>query len=232
MRVPDTLVTFQRDEAVVEQQDVADLHVLGQILVGAADDGFIAGIDVVRGVEREGLAVLQVDLLVGETLDADLGATQVGKDADVAAGPPRGFVHQVDATAVFLVFAMGKVDARHVEADADHFGQHFDGIGGGAKGRDDLRARVHLSILHRARILPREKAAWRIITRAISRLFQVTGARWENTQVGWLRRSWSRRGSNGRMPRMHRRRACSRSARITPFPDGWRRSTSVSANTP
>ena len=81
------------------------------------------------------------------------------------AGTARGLVHHVDAPAMLLVFAVGEIDARHVEADADHFGQDFEGIGGRAERRDDLRARVHLSFLHRARILPCEKATWRIIRR-------------------------------------------------------------------
>ena len=108
------------------------LHVLGQILVGAADDLLVAGVDIVRRVERESLAVLEVDLLVSEALDADLGAAEIGQDADVAAGPARRFVHQVDASAVLFVFAVGEIDARHVESGADHFGQHFDRIRGRA----------------------------------------------------------------------------------------------------
>ena len=108
------------------------LHVLGQILVGAADHLLVARVDVVRGVERERLAVLEIDLLVGEALDADLRAAEVGEDADVAARAARGFVHEVDATAVLFVFAVREVDARHVESGADHFGQHFDGIRGRA----------------------------------------------------------------------------------------------------
>ena len=139
---------LELDQAVVEQQDVAGLHVLGQIQVGAADDLVVAGVGVVRRVERECLAVLEVHLLVSEALDADLGAAEIGEDADVAAGAARRFVHQVDAPAVLLVFAVREVDARHVEADADHFGQDFDRIGGRAEGRDDLRARVHLAFLH------------------------------------------------------------------------------------
>ena len=121
---------LELDEAVVEQQDVARLHVLGQLLVGAADHFLVAGLAVVRGVERERLAVLEVDLVVSEALDADLRATEVREDADVAAGATRGFVHQVDPATVLLVLAVGEVHTRHVEAGADHFGQDIDVVGG------------------------------------------------------------------------------------------------------
>ena len=66
----------------------------------------VARVDVVRGVERESLAVLEVDLLVSEALDADLGAAQVREDADVAARAPRRLVHEVDAPTVLFVFAV------------------------------------------------------------------------------------------------------------------------------
>ena len=154
---------FELDESVVEQQDVARLHVLGQVRVCAANHLFVARGGVVRGVERECLAVLEIDLLVGEALDADLRTAEVGEDADVTTRAPRGFVHHVDATPVLFLFAVREVDARHVETDADHFGQYFDGIRGRAKGRDNLGSRVHLTILHRARILPSNRGAWRII---------------------------------------------------------------------
>ena len=132
MRVPETLRDLELDEAVVQQQDVAGLHVLRQILVGAADDLLVARVDVVRRVERESLAVLEIDLLVSEALDADLRAAEVGEDAHVTAGAARGLVHQVDAAAVFFVFAVREIHARDVESGANHFGQHFDGIRGRA----------------------------------------------------------------------------------------------------
>ncbi len=121
---------LELDQAIIEQQDVARLHVLGQIQVGATDDFVIAGVGVVRRIEREGLAVLEIHLLVSEALDADLGTPEIREDADVTAGATRRFVHQVDATTVLFLFAVGEVHTRHVEAGTDHFGQDFDGIGG------------------------------------------------------------------------------------------------------
>ena len=104
----------------------------GRSLYAQPTTCLVAGVDVVRGVERERLAVLEVDLLVGEALDADLRTAEVREDADVAARAPRGLVHQVDATTVLFVLAVGEIDARDVEAGADHFGQHFDGVRGRA----------------------------------------------------------------------------------------------------
>ena len=97
---------LELDESVVQQQDVAGLHVLRQILVRAADDLLVARVDIVRGVERESLAVLEIDLLVSEALDADLGAAEVREDADVTSGAPRRFVHEVDASTVLFVFSV------------------------------------------------------------------------------------------------------------------------------
>ena len=132
MRVPDTWVTSSSMRPSLSSRMLPGLHVLGQVLVGATDHLLVARVDVVRGVERKRLAVLQVDLLVGEALDADLRTAEVGEDADVAARAARGFVHEVDATAVFFVFAVREVHSRDVESGADHFGQHFDGIRGRA----------------------------------------------------------------------------------------------------
>ena len=66
----------------------------------------VARIDIVRGVERESLAVLEVDLLVSEALDADLGTAKVREDADIAAGATRRLVHHVDASTVLFVFTV------------------------------------------------------------------------------------------------------------------------------
>ena len=38
----------------------------------------------------------------------------------------RRLVDHVDAPAVLLLFAVRKIHARHIETDADHFGEHFD----------------------------------------------------------------------------------------------------------
>ena len=97
---------LELDESVVQQQDVAGLHVLRQFLVRTADDLLVARVDIVRGVERESLAVLEVDLLVSEALDADLGTAEIREDAHVAAGAARRLVHEVDATTVLFVFTV------------------------------------------------------------------------------------------------------------------------------
>ena len=76
---------FELQAAVVEQQDVARLDVLRQILVVEADAFLVAELAV--GVEDEAVADDQRDLAVVELADADLRALQVAEDADRAPEP-------------------------------------------------------------------------------------------------------------------------------------------------
>ena len=71
------LFDLQHDLAVVEQQRVAGVHVLGQFLVGAADLVAGAGLRIERGIERERRAFGQLHRAVAETLDADLRTGQI-----------------------------------------------------------------------------------------------------------------------------------------------------------
>ena len=61
---------FERDQAVVEQQHVARVHVLPQIVVADADARRVARRRVVAAVERERLLRLELHRPVRETLDA------------------------------------------------------------------------------------------------------------------------------------------------------------------
>jgi hypothetical protein len=41
-----------------------------------------------------------------------------------------------------------EIDARDIEAGANHFGEYFDRVRGRTQGGDDLGARVHLAFWH------------------------------------------------------------------------------------
>jgi hypothetical protein len=62
----------QHDQAVVEQQHVAGLHIAGQLLVIKAHAVDVAGFGA-RCVEHKALAGLEHDLALGKLADADLG---------------------------------------------------------------------------------------------------------------------------------------------------------------
>src|SRR5580698_3391492 len=148
----------QADLTVSQHQDVTGAHVLGQILVGQAHLGLVAGVVREICIEGESLAVLEDDLLVLELLDADLGALQVTQDTHVLAHRGRGCAHQVHALLVVAGFTVGEIEAHHVHAGADDGLHHFRGIGGGPEGRDYFCSAWHAVIMLQPRLSRRAVA--------------------------------------------------------------------------
>ena len=128
----------QAELAVVEQQGGADL--------GGGDDFLVRQVDaadVARGgveVEPEGLAGLQLHAAGLELADAQLGALDVGEDADGAADAAFDLADHADARGVVFVGAVGEVEAEDVGAGAVEAFDDLDGGGGGAERRDHLGA--------------------------------------------------------------------------------------------
>src|SRR5262245_62221437 len=85
----------EHDLAVVEQEDIARLHVLGQLPVVEADLRSVAELEL--GVEHEPVPRLELDAAVLELPDADLGSLQVGHDADGAEGLAAELAHALRA---------------------------------------------------------------------------------------------------------------------------------------
>ena len=132
------VVDLQADQTVVDQDDGALLHLVGQLLVverealGGADDVVIGGHDA-------GLAGLQLDLLaVLEQAGAHLGALGVEQDGNRDGELTRELADALDVLAVVLVGAVGEVEARDVHAMQDELAQHLLVLHGGTHGAHDL----------------------------------------------------------------------------------------------
>ena len=129
------------DVAVVDQDAVADPHVIGQALVGGGRLAHVTG-DVLGG-DRELLARDEPDRPVGEHAEADLRPLQVGEDADGPAGHVRARPYPVVNGQVVGLRAVAHVEPGDVHAGADQRGDLLLAGGRGPKGADDLRTAAH-----------------------------------------------------------------------------------------
>ncbi len=138
--VVDDTQHFQGDQAIVEQQGVARVHVVHQAEIADADAVRVAWRGIGAADQVEAGASLERHLAGGETLDADLRPLQVGEDADFAALLRRCRTHRRHACRLLLGRAMGKIQAHDVDAGADEIIEHTGDIGGRAEGGQDLGA--------------------------------------------------------------------------------------------
>ena len=131
----------EHDLAVIEQQDSPCGNIARQFLVVQARAFGVAHL--YAGVEHEFLAGLEHDLAVDELPDPDLGALQVGHDADRSSDLSTYILDQLGALEVVLGGAMGEVEPNHVDAGADHPFEHG-GVGRRRAERgDDLGTAQH-----------------------------------------------------------------------------------------
>ncbi len=117
------LVDVQHDQAVVEQQGVAGLHVARQLLVVEADRGVVAEF-VARAVEHELLPGRQLGLAAFELADADLRALQVGHDRHRAPGALGRGAHHRRAIDVVLRGAVREIQAHDIDTGGNQPLQH------------------------------------------------------------------------------------------------------------
>ena len=124
-------------EAVVDEDFVARREVVGQPSVADGDDALVPD-HVLAGGEGEVRPVPQRDLPAAEGADAVLGALGVEHDGDGEIELlPHGLDH-VDLLLVFLMGAVGEVEARHVQARQTHGPEDGGVLARGADGADDL----------------------------------------------------------------------------------------------
>ena len=124
--------------AVVDQEEIAGLDVVGQALERRAHE--VARAHDVVGGDPQDVAHGEVVRAVAELSEADLRALQVDEDRDGAAGVLRGLAHIGETDLVLGVVAVAQVHAGHVDAGIDDRADHLVRLGGGAQGGDDLRA--------------------------------------------------------------------------------------------
>ena len=114
----------QLQQAVVQQQGVAGLHVARQFFVIQAD-AFVGAQLRRAAVEHECLTHFQHRLAAFEFADANFWALQVGHDRNLFALSPRHIAHHGGAVDVVLRCAVREVQPHHVHTGANHASQDF-----------------------------------------------------------------------------------------------------------
>ena len=127
---------LQLDQAVVQHDGAAGLHVLRQILVGDGAD--LLGALHLAGGQGEHLAGFQHFGAVLEVLQADLGAFGVQQGGDRLAQLFTDGLQLFKTAQVLFVRAVGKIEPGNVHAIGDQLAQNAFFIGGRAQGADDL----------------------------------------------------------------------------------------------
>ena len=122
--------------AVVDEQRVADVDVAGETLVGRPADLGVA-VDLAGG-DRPPLPALELDGAVGEGLQPDLGALEVGQDAHAVTRRVRGLADQPVGLGVVLLRAVAHVEPGHVHPRVDQLADPPLARGGGSQGAHDL----------------------------------------------------------------------------------------------
>ena len=128
----------EAEVAIVEQDLIAGLHVLGQHRVRGGDAALVAEDGL--GGDRELGAEPELHLAGLELAGPDLGALQIEEHGDRSAAALGLGAHDPEHLGVIFVGAVGEVEARHAHAGFDELADTFRSRGGGAEGADDLRA--------------------------------------------------------------------------------------------
>jgi len=132
---------FQLQAAVVEQQDVAADHVLGQVLVVEADPLLVA--ERAGCIEDETVADGQSDLAALEFADADLRPLQVAQDADCPTELGGRGANALGARLVILGAAMRKIHPDDIDAGLDQTFKNLRRRRGRPQRGDDLGMTQH-----------------------------------------------------------------------------------------
>ena len=136
------LLDAEADRAVGEIDDVVGIHALRQAGPRDRHPPAVAGIGGAAG-EQEPLAGLELDPVLGERADAQLGPGQVLEDRHGATDGRRRRAYTRCVLGVHLAVAVREVQAGDVEPGRHHPRERFRVAGGGADGGNDLRA-AHL----------------------------------------------------------------------------------------
>jgi hypothetical protein len=189
-------VDHDDDQAVVEQQGVADLDLARQRLVVQPDCVDITELGTCRVQDERG-AGLQHDLALGELAHPDLGALQVGHDGDLAPSPLRRLAHQPRAVDVVLRDTVAEVQPHHVHAGPDHLLEQGGIAGGRAEGGNNLggAAQCHGKSPVWGRILPWKelRSGYRFPARTGRLCADATNLARADSALGALRQDLERR---------------------------------------
>ena len=127
---------LQLDQAVVQHDGAAGLHILRQVLIGDGAD--LLGAFHLAGGQGEGLAGFQHFSAVLEVLQADLGAFGVQQGGDRLAQLFTNGLQLFKAAQMLFVRAVGKIKTGNIHAVGDQLAQNAFLIGGRTQSADDL----------------------------------------------------------------------------------------------
>src|SRR5258708_6609159 len=138
---------IENDLPIVQQQGIPRAHILRKILIGAAHDLYRPRLGVERGVEREGLSLLQYHASFPKPFDTDLRTAEIEKYADTPVGNARGFADQSEAAPATVDRTVRGVEPNDIDSFAHHCGENAQVIGRRTHGGDYLRTSKHISLL-------------------------------------------------------------------------------------
>jgi hypothetical protein len=131
----------EADVAVVDQQSVARRRIAGQLFVGGRHS-VVGALAVVDG-DPYRFAVRPVGRPAGEPAEADLGALQVGEDADRASRHIRSRAHPLVMRLVIGVLAVAEIEPRDIQSCLDQCPDNVIFTRRRAQSADDLSASSH-----------------------------------------------------------------------------------------
>ena len=130
----------QRDQSVVQQQGVTGRDILDQTEITDTDLGFVAQRGIRAADQVEFAAVDQVDFVVGEFFNTDLGTLQIGQNADFTPETGGNLAHAGHPLGMLLGGTVREVHAHHVDAGFDDLSQNAGLISRRAERGEDFGA--------------------------------------------------------------------------------------------
>jgi hypothetical protein len=121
---------------VVKQQNIASVNVFNQFGIVKTDPTLIA--ESALDVEYKPVTLAQFDRALRKFSDPDLGALQIGKDANVAPKARRETPHKRNTRRMFLGCPMRKVHPDHIDSGGQNPLKHFRMGRRRTKGRDNF----------------------------------------------------------------------------------------------
>ena len=136
-------VNFERDHAVIEQQNITGNHILVQGIECHTDAIDRTVFQPKRAVQEKRFTVFEFNAAVLEPPYTDLRALQVAHESDFTAGFSRGFTQRLRPATMVVCITMGKIQARDIEAGLDHFQERCRLVGRWSQRCDNLRSSSH-----------------------------------------------------------------------------------------
>ena len=135
------LFGHQSEDAIIQQDVVADLDVADEVRVGDLDrDGAVVFPSGLGHGQGQFVAFGQFDRVPIRGFDANFGALEILKDAHLATGFFRRPAHFFDLAGVEVMIPVGEVHPGHVHPGQDQIPDGFIRRGRGTKGADYFRA--------------------------------------------------------------------------------------------